>query len=306
MSDNKNAFNSRLILNIGLAVVVLMLVLVVVFEPGKAPPPEKVRLTSLKQDDIKQIHIKRNKQADIVLEKRGPVWFMLKPYHLAANDFRAKSIMQLAEAESHLQYDTASIDLAKFDLKTATTSVTFNNTLTLEMGNSDPLQRRRYVRNGNTLHLITDNLYYNIIATPTSFLSYQLLPPDSKFSKLELPNFTMQLEQGRWTVTPTPKDLSADSITELLNEWRHAQALEIEEYEGPAKKGQFKIHLQGQDSPIGFSYTREEDDHYLIRHDLKLRYKISEEIAKNLQELPPPPEPLPETTAEDLNTGTRK
>lgn len=285
-------------LNIGLALIVLALALVLMFEPGKQPAPEKIRLTTLQQDDITHIHLHREQQPDIVLEKRGQAWFMLEPYQLAANDFRVKSIMQLAAAESHYQYDTASIDLAKFDLKTPSTSVTFNHSLSLELGNSDPIKRLRYVKNGPTLHLITDNVYYNLIATVTSYLSYQLLPPESKFNKLELPRFSMQLEQGRWTVTPRPKGLSTDSITELLNEWRYAQALEIEEYTDPKTPAQFKIHLQGQTHPINFTLMQEEDDHYLIRHDLKLKYKISEELAKNLQELPPP-EALTETGIKD-------
>ena len=288
MSENKRPFNSRLLLNIGLALVVLILALVLVFEPGKEAAPEKILLTKLKQDDITHIHIQRQDQADIVLEKRGQVWFMLQPYQLAANDFRVTSILQLATAESHHQYNTADIDLAQFKLKTPTVRVTFNQTLTLELGNSDPIKRRRYVKNGPTLHLITDNIYYNLVATATSYLSYQLLPPDSRFSKLELPALTLQLSQGRWTVTPKPKNLSADSITELLNEWRYAQALEVEEYSGPQTPVQIKIHLQDREQPIGFSLVQEDGEHYLIRHDLKLRYKLSDDLLKNLQELPPP------------------
>lgn len=284
--------NSRSLLNIGLFAFILLLVLVVTLEPGKEAEKKSVHLTDLKSVDIKQIELKRANTGDITLHKKGGSWFISRPYQLLANDFRAQSVAAVAEATSHLQYDAKGIDLKKFKLDKPEVILVLNDKVTLEIGGVDPINNRRYVLNGDALHLVDDTFYYQLIGMVTSYISYQILPTDIKLSKLVLPKFSLVQQEGDWQLSPKQKDISSDSINEFVNEWRHAQSLEISEYKGKPGKPNIQIFQESKDEPIRFRLQKQSDNTYLIREDLKLRYKLSDEIAEKLQQLPEPPEPI--------------
>jgi len=281
--------NSRTLLNIGLFVFILLLIMLVMLEPGKEAEKKPLHLTKLKQSDIKTIELHRNNLPDIKLQKRDGIWYITAPYQLPANEFRAQSVSALAETRSHLQYSVKTIDLKKFKLDKPEINLLLNNRLTLEIGSVDPLKNRRYVKNGDTLHLVNDTFYYQLIGDVTAFVSYQVLPPELKLSKLVLPRFTLSLQQGDWKISPAQKDVSADSLNEFVNEWRHAQSLEISVYRGKLRKANIHIYYEGSDEPIHFSLQKENDNVFLVRNDLKLSYKLSDETAEKLQKLPEPP-----------------
>lgn len=283
--------NARNLLNIGLFIFILLLVLVVVMEPGKEPEKQIVHLSKLKQADIDHIELIRHNAGNITLVKQDGVWYLSKPYHLPANEFRARSVAALAEARSHLQYDANSMDLKKFQLAKPDITVILNDKLKLEIGGVDPLNNRRYVKNGNTLHLVNDTFYYQLIGQVTAYISYQLLPPESKLSKLVLPKFTLNQQDGIWQLAPAQKDTSADSLNEFVNEWRHAQSLEVSEYKGKPGKADILIYRENETDPIRFRLQKQQGTTYLVRDDIKLRYKLSDEIAEKLQTLPEPIEP---------------
>lgn len=284
--------NSRTLLNIGLFVFILLLVSLVLLKPGEEPDEKPAHLTELKQSDIQDIELRRANEPNIKLQKRDGIWYITEPFQLPANEFRAQSVSTLAEAKSHLQYDAKTIELKKFKLDKPEISIILNNKITLDIGGIDPIKNRRYVKNADTLHLVSDTFYYQIIGKVTAYISYQLLPPNIILNKLVTPKFSLSLHDGDWTITPEQKDVSADSINEFANEWRHAQSLEISDYRGKARKASFQIFQQGKDEPISFRLQKKNDNTFLIRDDLKLRYKLSDETAEKLQKLPEPPEPV--------------
>lgn len=295
--------NSRTLLNIGLFALILVLVLVLVFEPGKEPEIKPRHLTELTQADITHIDIKRTDATDIKLKKNNGVWFIIDPYQLPANEFRVQSVAAMAVTKSFLQYDIKTVDLKKFKLDKPEITVILNNNISLEVGGVDPINNRRYVKNGDTLHLVSDTFYYQVVGAITAYISYQLLPPDIKLNKLVLPKFTLSQQNGDWQMNPAQQDASADSINEFVDEWRHAQSLEISEYKGAPQKANIHIYPEGMEKPIEFSLQKLNDSIFLIRNDLKLRYKLSDEIAEKLQKLPEPIEPIDEPVTEQTDNA---
>ena len=282
-------YNSRTLLNAGLFVFMLILVSLVILKPGKNSDPNLTKLTKLKQSDVISIVLQRQNEKDINLEKRDGIWFIKEPYQLPANDFRAQTISALVEAVSYLQYDSNNMELAKFKLDKPEVTIQFNNKVTLEIGGVDPIKNRRYVKIDNTLHLVNDTFYYQVIGKVTAYVSYQIVPPNMKLSKITLPKFTLSLNDGNWKLSPAQADVSADSINEFVNEWQHAQSLEIENYKGTKQKNNIRIDFQNSEQPLEFSLLKIQDSSYLVRHDYQLSYKLSDEIAEKLQKLPEPP-----------------
>ena len=80
--------SKRNLLNLALLIFILVLVAVVVYEPGKEKTVTPPTLTHLKTDDIQHIKINRQladtNEQDIIFEKTTEGWIMLEPYQLTA------------------------------------------------------------------------------------------------------------------------------------------------------------------------------------------------------------------------------
>ncbi len=114
---------SRTLLNLALLLIVLILVAVVVLEPGKTPELEAVLLTDLKDSEVSKIKIVRKDKDTIELEKKSGHWQMFTPYTLAANDYKVESVLKLLKTESADQYDISDLDPARFDRQTPAVSI---------------------------------------------------------------------------------------------------------------------------------------------------------------------------------------
>ncbi|MDH5444300.1 MAG: DUF4340 domain-containing protein [Gammaproteobacteria bacterium] len=296
--------DSRSWLNIGMLLFILLLILLAFIEPGEKDTKQIVTLTNLKQADIKQIEIRRSNDEDITLRHKNDIWYMSSPYQLPANDFRAQSASALAEIKSHLQYNVSNINLKEFKLDKPEITIILNDMVTLEIGGVDPINNRRYVKNGDTLHLVSNTFYYQLKGQITTYISYQIIPPETEITKLILPKLTLTLESGNWKLHPAQEDISADRINEFLDEWQHAQSLEISKYTGRKRKNDIQIYYKDQLQPIGFSLMKKQDSIFLVRNDLGISYKLSDEIAEKLQKLPDPPEPPESSTTPSTDGNT--
>ncbi len=280
---------SRTLVNLALLVIVLILVAVVIFEPGKTPRPKPELLTSMKSSDVKQIKIIRRHKGTIELKKQSAHWRMLKPFNLPANNYKVESVLNLLQTESIARYDLTDLDPARYDLVTPAVSILFNNSLKIDFGNIAPLQKQRYVRIGKQLHLIPDYYYYQLVGSATDYLDHALIPEGKKIVRLELPDLTLALKGGKWTLSPENKDYSADAYTDLLKQWKHAIALELRPLKDKNKKNtahkQIHIFLRGNDKPINYTLLHTRDKFILIRADKNIEYVMPKNKAATLLHL---------------------
>ncbi len=277
---------NRLWLNLLMLLLAGILILVVIYEPGKQPEPVEPKLTSLRADDISHILISRTTGEDIELAKQNGRWQMLKPYHLPANDFRVRSLLRLSETESKSDHDLGKLNPATYGLDKPRASVTFNHKTKIIFGKTEPLQHHRYVQIGNRLHTIFDTFYYQATGSVSMFLDHSLLPPDAKITRLVLPDLQLQLENGQWQRTPPHAELSADASVELINNWRHAQAQELRTGGDTKTKAGIEIYLQDRSEPLRFHLQHREDEYLLTRLDNGLQYVFAEDVGEQLLTLP--------------------
>ena len=277
---------SRNLLNIGLLTIVAVLIVLVVYEPGLESPPTNPALTRLKQDDINHIHIQRDTDEDVELQKVNGTWYMLKPYPVLAHDFRVQTILRLSEAESHSQNELSKLNRTTFGLDKPKATVIFNKTHKVLFGNNQPLQQLRYIQVDSTLHTITDNFYYQVASKVSTFIDHGLLDKNSNITKIELPELVVELKNDKWHATPQPEDFSADSITGLINNWRNMQAIEITKSKPTKNKPVINIHLKDNQQPVSFYIIENEAGATLVRKDLGIAYNISPDSYKRLTSLP--------------------
>ncbi len=281
--------SKRNLLNLALLIFILILVTIVVYEPGKEKTITPLTLTNLKIDDIQHIKINRRvadaNEQDVVFEKTAEGWMMLKPYQLlAANTFRIDSILKLLSAVSLSQNNLENLDQNKFGLSIPQATITFNKTKII-FGHNKSLNHHRYVKIDSTLHMIADSFYYQLMAKTESFISHKLLPEKSKITKLHLPHIKFEQTDGKWDITPKADDFSADSVNQLISEWQLSQAYDINKVKTEEKtKADITIHLSSN-KIIRFKIEKNKDNFNLVNLDSGVRYILSADRKDKLLKL---------------------
>jgi hypothetical protein len=285
--------SSRNLLNLILLIIILGLIAVVVYEPGKEKPLTPPKLTALNDADIQHIKISRQTDAnDIELSKTTEGWVMLKPYQLTANSFRVESILKLLSTVSFSQNSLDKLDLKNFGLDKPYATVTLNNSTSIIFGHNKSLKHLRYVQIGTVLHMISDSFYYQLAAKAESFIDHQLLPKNSKIIKLILPELKLQFAEDKWSVTPEPAHFSMDAVNELINEWNLSQAYDIGYTKNKMQntdklKADITVFLS-EDMKIRFNILKSNDDFSLLNIDTGVKYMLAKDRKDKLLKLPEP------------------
>lgn len=274
--------------NLFLLLVVVALALLAIYEPGIEEPKEQPALLSLERGAIEHILIRRQGQPTIELA-RGPLgeWQLLQPLKAAADDYRIDSLLRIADTKSLSRFTMEKGGLADYELDKPRVVLELNNTTRIAFGAQSPLDHRRYVRldDSDTVQLINDTLYYHLIGAYPGYINKRPLPGDASIQALTLPQLSLQWQEERWQVMPEPESYSADQITHLLDNWKYASALSVEEYDG--KEGEpVTITLKGREAPLEFLLTAREPDLILARPDLGIQYHFPAESGDEMLTLP--------------------
>jgi hypothetical protein len=292
---------SRLILNLALLIVIAVLAAVAFFEPGKKKP-ETTPLASVDENALTAITL-QNKDT-ITFEKQNAHWRLTQPFNAPANDIRVRQLIGIAEANSEAQYPVKADDLAKFELDKPKATLILDAT-TMKFGGSDPINMRRYVQIGDTLHLVTDDFFHHLTASATDYVDKKLLPEDAKIKEIFIPGLKATLGQdGKWTLEPPAEP--NQSISDLLNAWNTARAIDVKRAEQAPQGDVVRITL-AEGSPVEFFIAQREPDLLLVRTDLGLQYEVTGNAAKQLlslqkPELKPEEPTLPQDEDEDEET----
>lgn len=277
----------RTLLNLGLFLLVILLGLITLFEPGKEPTTELPTLISLQREDIHKIRIDRHDAESIVLEKEAGRWHMTHPVRAGVSSYRINSILKLAGTKSLGSHSGSGKDLQPFGLEKPRLHVTLNGGLTLAFGNNTPLDHRRYLLLGDVIHLIADSFYYQLIGDFTTFIDTALLPPDSQIAGIELPMLRLNRIDGHWQVEPEPEHYSADQAATLIEAWQQARALQVKAYRG-GKGEAITLHITNRAEPLHFLITARSPELVLARPDLGIEYYLAEHFAAGLLTLQQP------------------
>lgn len=274
---------SRTLLNLVLLAVLAILGVIAYFEPGKVEPPK----TPLTQVDIGKLDTFTLRQGEQTLSfsRKNGHWWLTEPFAAPANEFRVQQLLEIAKANSDASYPLKTDELAKFALDKPIATLLLGETK-LIFGGSDPIEMRRYVRIGDTLHLVRDDFSHHLTAGPTEYVDKKLLPEDARIGELVLPAVKAKLgEDGKWSFDP-PQEAGNSGIGELLHAWQSARAIDVKRPDKAAAGEKIRIGL-AQGEAVEFVVVQREPELLLYRPDLGLQYEIVGESAKRLLSLPP-------------------
>jgi len=286
--------NPRSLLNLALALALLLLGALVWHAQRPAPPVEMPRLTTLREADITRIAVRPRDAEATQLERRDGEWRLATLFDLPADDEHVRSLLALARTRSLARYPADAIDPGEAGLATPALTVRLNDT-SLQFGGTEPLHGWRYVRNGDTVHLILDRYSHSLRGGPTSLASPTLLPPGSRLHAIVLPDLQLREEHGQWRAEG--RDIDPERLRALAEAWETARALRLERVAGKhhGKSPRTTITLQpvGTAPPVHLTLQREADAVWLVRPDLGLRYRFTRETARHLLQ---PPAATPTTS----------
>lgn len=263
----------RLLINLSLFCTIIGLAaFLIINEEKKITDDYAVPLTQIQAGSIDIIHIERRDLEDIIFQKRGNDWYQHTPFNLPADTARIQALFRLLQTPSYDQFTAEDNDLAPFMLDAPAVSVRFNKTR-ISMGNKNPLQEKlRYVLVKDRIHIISDNLFYQLQAPPTFFISPRLIPPGAKVREISL--------SGTMITADNIEDV-ADPYRRLLDAWSDVEAIAVRRYEPMAVIENIKLVLD-TDELIQFMMTSARPHLTLARPDLGIQYHIADVFADHL------------------------
>lgn len=274
----------RLVLNVVLALVVAVLALLVVYQPGKKAPPDEPPLANLKPADIDHIELLRSDQPNVDLVRKNGQWLMTGPYSAPANAARVREILGIPAMQVQSHVAGSGKDLSRFGLAKPEVRVRLGDH-EFAFGNTNPLTYQRYVGYAGQVYLVNDTIYAQLIATPPEYVSNRLLPAGTKIDALTVPDLALVEHQGRWKITlGSTKDVSADAITTIIQAWQSARALQVTKLGDKPAQGTATLGLKNG-KKVDFSILAVKPQLVLGRKDLGLEYHLDSDAARRLLKL---------------------
>lgn len=274
----------KLWLNLGLLAVIGVLALLTAFEPGKKKA-ETIPLARIDAAAVQKIEV--GGKETLSLEKKDGRWYVSAPFQAPANDHRVELLLKIPATPSSASYPAAAGELARFGLAPPNAVLRLDG-LSLEFGDSDPIQQRRYVKVGDTLHLAEDNFQHHLTAPATDYVEKKLLPEDPDLRKIELPGLVLTREDGgKWRAEPA--QASPGPVYELVDAWKYARAYDVKRHEAKdAPSGETVRITLAQGGPVEFGIVRRTPEQVLLRADWGLEFHLTEETSRSLLTLKAP------------------
>jgi len=144
-----------------------LLIAITWFEPG-LEQPKVVPLTQLQPAEITTIQISNSKGKLIRLQRENGGWVMQLPTPNRANQSRIDELLGISQTPSHTSFSSQNKKLSDYGLNPAHIVLQLNE-LKLQFGNIDPVYQRRYVKVGDTIHLIDDGFQHHLLAPTSAF-----------------------------------------------------------------------------------------------------------------------------------------
>jgi hypothetical protein len=250
-------------------------------EPG---PP----LTALAPEAVTQIRLAHPGAPLIRLEKRDGAWHLAEPVQAEADEFEVNALTALANKETRDKVEGG--DPAELGLAPPAYTVTLNDT-TIEVGGTEPLQYRRYVRVGETVWLIDDPPSAALDKDYADLVSKALFPAQAAIQRIALPGLTLAREGEQWAVTPADPKATADAMQKLADGWKGARSMWNEMAPAARPKGERVTVTLADGAVREFVVAARDPQLKLHRPDLGVNFVLSRALADELLKLPEPPPP---------------
>lgn len=284
---------SRLMLNLAMLAMIAILGLVIYLKPGKKAA-ESTPLLSLDAQTITHITLQNREMIGFDKDKKDGLWHLSAPFAAPANQVRIGQLLDIIQATSGAHYPVKPDELAQFGLDKPEATLSLGDTV-LQFGGTDPINMRRYVRLGDTLHLVDDNFFHHLTAHATDYVDKRLLPEGTRIMEIQLPGLkATRNAANQWQAEPAMDDKRDDKtdLGELASAWGSARAIEVRRQLENVIGETIRIGIANGPA-VEYVIMSKQPELTLLRKDLGLAYVMTSEISRELLNQPDSPPPRP-------------
>ena len=288
-----------LFINLTLLAVVIVLVLLIWFDPFATPQPEPSPLTREDAGDVNQISLTRRGHLEFSLQRiRQPQtgelrWYLKSPLEMPANPDKVAGILGLLGTNSFRQYHIKSDNLAKLGLQPPAWEMRLGDTV-VKFGKTEPIGQKRFVLVKDTVHLINDQYSQYSFGSPLMLANLDILPVDKSVTELHLPDKVIKKVDGQWQSTPATDTIPQNTYKELIDQWRYAQALRVALADKTDQSGFISdakavtVFLEKAEQPVHFTIEANEQNVIITNKDWGVRYYLTPAVGEKLLQLQSP------------------
>lgn len=250
---------------------------------GKDKTP--AALTTLQSEAITTIALEHPGAAAILLRKHGEQWRLEAPVQGRADTFEVAGLLAIATQKAYRELPLADVDPAELKLAPAQYTLRFDEQ-TLQFGDVDPIEYRRYVRIGDQVKLTDDPPATAVDADFSNLVAKELLPPKAGIRVIDVPGLRVARDANdqNWQATPASELATAASAARFVEAWRTARAMWISPMPDDGGKGA-PITITLDDETITLHLVAREPQLLLDHPAMKVRYALSKADADSLLQL---------------------
>jgi hypothetical protein len=274
--------NARTITNFSLLCLVILLV-AYLSKTGPAPSPSGMSVVSTMDPAlVHHILISRPGKPDVEMARRDRGWMLTRPVLIAANSFRVSSILELPPTPSRSQLNVSEPDLPRYGLAPAQAILALNGSRFL-FGDVNPADRGRFLLHGQTVHVVNDTLYQQLLQDAGFFVNPRVLPDGGNLVRIRTPGIELVYRNGAWEQVDGGNKLPGDRLAAIAAAWSDLETARtsIPVTSGP---GVADILLDTSSGDrIGLSITRSSvTELVLSRTDPHIEYRFSPGLSQQL------------------------
>lgn len=281
--------NTRTLLNLILACVAVLLVLVILYQPGLEQEPLAEPVTTIPADSITRIRVTRKERTPLSFVKTASGWQLTEEQALPASEFQLRALLGILGTRPERSYPDSALDLASAGLEPPQATLLLNDTV-INIGNTEALQHNRYIQLGDTVYLVTDKYQHLLNADWTNFVERRLLPENAVLTGIELPGLSLTFtDDGQWQAVP-PVESAEDTaaVQALVAQWQTANATYIRRYDGKATNASITLRLADNREPVTLYLHEQQPELVLARPDWGIQYHFPGNLRSTLLGLQSP------------------
>lgn len=271
----------RQLVSLGAAIsITAILLAVAILKPG-APSTAFDKVSEKLPESVQSIRLIRPDKPDVLLQKVDDAWQLRAPFISPANASRARALSSLAASSIIRSYRVDELSLKAIALSPPRFHIQLDD-LELALGAVEPVHKLRYLRIGDRVHLVPNEITHHLSATPEGFVDPTLLAGEERIHTLQLPTVTISSTGGKLSWKPEDELNSADQAAELITRWQRASAFLVEPLNVALRWGR-SIRITTLDgSRVEFMVARTESAVFFGRRDTKVQYRIGSEAGLRL------------------------
>lgn len=264
-------------LNIALALFVVLAGAFIAFGPGSGQAPPPATLLAAPAADVAVMRVMRPGVVPLVFKRDGKAWFMEAPLRVPANPRRMADLLAVPALPIAATLDPGRESWPALGLSPPLATLQLDDAV-IEFGGTEALNGRRYVMQGNRVHLVTERVFGQLLQGPDFFIDPHLLRTGIRPVRIATPHRAIEFESGNWRTVSGP---ATPAAAHMAAAWETAEANSVHAGVDEATGPLVTVALDGGGA-IVFEYVAAGAQPELRRRDLELRYVLDATLVGEL------------------------